>query len=85
VKERLLLDGIALNAANVAPGNIQLAAAIVTDLADSWLPVWNRAAMATSIAAYAIAVIDLLVQIAFSDLLIDDVFERGQQTPLRLF
>jgi len=66
VKERLFLNGIALHALYVSPGNPQLASAIEADLADPGLPVENRAAVAAGEAADA-AVVDRLPQLAFAD------------------
>ena len=45
MEERLLLDGIALHARGVSPGNVELAAAIEADFADSGLAFGNGAAV----------------------------------------
>jgi hypothetical protein len=71
VKERLLLDGVALHATNVSPGNIQGAATIETNLADAWLALRDGARVSAGVAAHA-TVFELLVQIACADVLIDD-------------
>ncbi len=78
VKERLLLDGIALDAADIAPGYIQGAALVVADFANAGLPLGNRAAMSAGEAAHAIAV-ELFVQLALADVFVDDVAEGGQR------
>src|SRR5947207_15924597 len=74
VKERLLLDGLALDAADIAPGYIQGAALVVADFANAGLPLGDRAAMSAGEAAHAIAV-ELFVQLAFADVFVDDVAE----------
>ena len=80
VKERLLLDGIALDATDIAPGHIQRAALVVTDFANAGLAFWNRAAMSTGEAAHAIAV-EPFVQLALADVFVDDIAEGGQRKP----
>ena len=54
VEERLLLDGIALHSGGVSPGDVELAAAIEADLADSGLAFGDRAAVAAGEAADAV-------------------------------
>src|SRR4051812_15986760 len=78
MEEGLLLDGIALDSAHITPGNIQLAAAVVADLADAGLALGNRAGMAAGVAAQAIA-IERLDQLGRSlvDVRVQDVFEGG--------
>jgi len=39
MEERLLLDGVALHSGNIAPGNVESAAAIEANLADAGLAV----------------------------------------------
>ena len=56
VEERLLLDRIALHAADVPIGNVQHAAAIEADLADAGRAVGNRAGVAAGMAAQPAAV-----------------------------
>ncbi len=80
VKERLLLDGIALDATHISPGHIQRAALVVADFANAGLALWNRAAMSAGEAAHAIAV-ELFVQLAFADVFVNNVTEGGQRKP----
>src|SRR5258708_10913390 len=61
VEERLLLDRIALGSGNVSPGNVEGAAAVVTDFADTRLAVGDGAAVAAGEAANP-AMVELLVQ-----------------------
>ena len=74
VKKRLLLHWIALHAADVSPGYIQLAAAIEANFADTELAFGNRAAMATGVAAHPVA-IEFFVEIAFADILLEQLAE----------
>src|SRR6266568_6002540 len=84
VKKRFLLDGIALHAANIAPRNIKLATLVVANFADSRLAFCNWTAMSAGEAANAIS-LDLLVQLAFTDVPIQNITERRQLKPLYLF
>jgi hypothetical protein len=72
MEKRLLLDRIALHPANVSPRNIQRSAAIVANLANSWLTVRNRAAVAASVATHTIAV-ELFVKLALTHVFVNDV------------
>jgi hypothetical protein len=56
MEERLLLDGVALHSGNIAPGNVESAAAIEANLADAGLAVGNRTAVSAGIATNAIAI-----------------------------
>ena len=76
VEEWLLFDGIALHSANIAPGNIQSAALVVADLADSGLTFGNRTAMAAGVTTNPIA-IQFFVEITFTNVLINDVAKSG--------
>ena len=69
VEERLLLDGIALHTAYIAPWNVELSAPIEANLAHSRLAFGNGAAVPASEAAYAIA-LNRFVQLAFTHILI---------------
>ena len=51
MEERLFLNGIALHSCGVSPGNVERAAAIEADFADSGLTLRNRAAVAAGKAA----------------------------------
>ena len=72
VEKRLLLDGVALNAANISPRDIQRPAAVVTNLANSRLTVWNRTAVAASVTTHTIA-IELFVKLALTHVFVNDV------------
>jgi hypothetical protein len=72
VKERLLLNGIALHAAHISPGHVESATLVVAHLADTGLAIGNRTAMATGVTTHAIAV-ELLVEFTFADVLVNNV------------
>ena len=85
VEKRLLFYGITLHAAHVAPGHVEHAALVVAHLADSGLTIRNGTAVAAGIAAHPVA-IELVVQLALTDILVDDVAKGGHKTePLSLF
>ena len=65
VEERLLLDGIALHAADVAPRHAQASAVVETHLADADGPVRQRTAMAARVTAEA-AIGKPVVQLALA-------------------
>jgi hypothetical protein len=78
MEERLLLNGIALNSANVSPGNVERAAAVVANLADSGLAVGNRTAMSARKTTHTITV-KPLVKISFTNMFINDIAKRGHK------
>ena len=86
VEEGLLLDGIALHASGISPGNIELAGAIEAHLAHTSLAFGNRATMTAGETADAI-IPEILNQgwIGFADSLVEDVAQRGQVGSLCLF
>jgi hypothetical protein len=79
VKKRLLLDRIALDAADISPGYVEGSAAIVAYLADSGLAFGDWATMTTGITAYPVAV-EFLVKFAFAHVLVDDI-AKGSHDP----
>jgi hypothetical protein len=81
VKEGLLLDGIALHSAHVAPGNKERAALVIADLANSRLAVRDRTAVPTGIAANPVP-IELFVQVTLTDVAVNDVAKSGHSKPL---
>ena len=81
MEERFFFDGIALNSADVSPWDVELAAAVIANLANSGLAVGNGAAMPAGKAAHAIAV-NRLVKIAFPDMLINDIAKGGHNGDL---
>jgi hypothetical protein len=87
MEKRLLLDGIALRAGGVSPGDVELAAAIEADFADAGLAIGNRATVAAGEAANAV-VAEILDQrrFGFADALIQDFAQGGRHgNLLRLF
>src|SRR6266851_5210885 len=77
MEKRFLLNRIALHSTYISPGHVELSALVVADFAYARLAFENRTAVSAGKAAYAIA-IDFLVQIAFTDVLIED-FAQGWQ------
>ena len=55
MEERLLFDRIALHAANVSPGNVQLSPFIEANLANASLALFDETAMTTRIALQCVA------------------------------
>jgi hypothetical protein len=86
VEERLLLDGIALHAGRVSPGNVELAAAIEADFADSGLTVgdWTTVAAGETADAVVAEIFDQ-ARIGFADSLVENVAQGGHGGPLDLF
>ena len=80
VKEGLLLDRIALHSADVAPRHVKSTALVVTDFADARLAIGNRATVTAGIAAHPVSV-QLLVELALTNVLVDDVAKRGHGRP----
>ena len=80
VKERLFLNRIALDAADVPPGYVQRSPFVVADLADAGLAFRDWAAVAARIAAHAAAV-EFFVQLPLADVFVDDVAEGGHGRP----
>jgi hypothetical protein len=78
VEEWFLFDWVALSAGSVSPGDVERAAAVVADFADSGLAFGDGTAMSTSEAAHAI-VVELLDErgIGFADLLVENGAEGG--------
>jgi hypothetical protein len=78
VEKWLLFDGVALGAGGVSPGDVEGAAAVVADFADSGLAFGDGAAVPASEAAHAI-VLEFLVEmgIGFDRLIVEDGAEGG--------
>jgi hypothetical protein len=70
VKERLLLDGVALETAGVTPRNVELPAPVEANFAHPDLAVRNRTAMTAGKTAHE-APVKLPVKLAFADVLIE--------------
>jgi hypothetical protein len=78
MEEWFLLDWIALGAGGVSPGDVERAAAIVADFADSRLAFGDGTTMSAGEAAHAI-VLALFEEggIGFADLLVENGAEGG--------
>src|SRR4029077_13925907 len=76
MEEGLLLDRIALHAADIAPRDVEGSATVVTDLTYTGLPVGDRATMSACVATNTVA-IQLLVELTLAHLLIDDFTKSG--------
>jgi hypothetical protein len=83
MEERLLLDGIALHPAHISPRHVERARLVVAYLANSGLTVGDGTAMTAGVAAHPIA-IEFLVQITFTDVLVNDVAKGRHGKPLGL-
>jgi len=85
VEEWLLLDGIALGSGNVSPGNVQSAAAVVADFADSRLAVGDGAAVAAGEAANP-AVVELLIKarVGLLNSLVEETAKGGHGTSVTI-
>ena len=81
MEERLLLNWIALYSADVSPGNVELAALVVADLAHAGLALKDGTTMSTGKTTNAIA-INRLVKLAFTDVLIQDFTQSGHDKQL---
>jgi hypothetical protein len=79
VEKWLLFDRVALHSAGVAPGNVQGPAAVVANLADTRLALWDRAAVTTGKTAHAVA-IKPLVKFALADIFVNDIPQRRHTT-----
>jgi len=80
VEERFLLDRVALHSANVSPGDIQSSATVVTNLTNSRLTVWNRAAVAAGVTTDPISV-ELFVELALTYVFVNNVTEGRHEKP----
>ena len=88
MEKRLLFDRVTLDSGDIAPGNVERAAVVEANLADTGLSIGNRTAVAAGIAAHPIA-IQLFPQsrVAFADALVSrqNVAQRGHTYILRLW
>jgi hypothetical protein len=80
VEERFLFDWVALGAGGVSPGDVECAAAVVSDFADAGLAFGDGAAMSAGETAHSV-VGELLVEggIGFADLLVEKGAEGGHE------
>jgi hypothetical protein len=78
VEKRFLLDRIALHSGGVSPRNIECAAAVIADFADSGLAVGDGTAVSTGKTADAI-VVEFLVErcVGLADAFVEDGAEGG--------
>jgi hypothetical protein len=81
MEEGLLLDGVALHAGHVTPGNVQHATLVVTNFADPRLPLRNWAAMATGKTPNSVA-IQFLVEFALANPLKYDFSQCRHRAPV---
>jgi thiosulfate reductase cytochrome b subunit len=82
VEKRFFLDGVALHPADVSPRDVQGSTAIVTNLANPRLTLWNWTAVAAGITTHTIA-IELFVKLALTHVFVNDV-TQGRQRRLPL-
>jgi hypothetical protein len=75
MKERFFLDGIALDAADIAPGHKQGSTPAVANLANARLAVRDLATMPTSKTPHPVAV-ELFVEFALANVFINDFVQR---------
>jgi hypothetical protein len=85
MEKRLLLDRIALHAADISPRHVKLSALVIADLAHARLTFGNGATMTTREAANAVS-LNRLVKFTFANLLVQDISEGRQRgTSVYLF
>ena len=78
VEKRFLLDGIAVRAGGVSPGNVERAATVVADFADSGLAFGDGTAVSAGEAADAVVGESFVERgVCFADALIEDGAEGG--------
>ena len=80
VEEGLFLDGVALGAGDVSPGDAQLSPGVESNFADPRLPLEDGAAVAASSAADAPAV-QRLPQLPLAGVFSQDPGQSGHLTP----
>jgi hypothetical protein len=86
VEERLLFDRVALGSGGVSPGDVEYAAAVIANFADSRLAFRDGAAVSAGEAADAV-VLESFVEsgVGFADSLVENGTEGGQREPLSYF
>src|SRR5690242_18577923 len=82
MEKRLLLDRIALHAAYIAPGDIEITPTVEAHLAHATLPLGNGAAVSAGKAAHPVTV-QLFVKFGggFGDVLVQDVAQGRHSSP----
>src|SRR5713226_5280405 len=75
MEEGLFLDGVALDAADIAPWHNQGSALVVANLANPGLAIWDLATMPTGKAPHPVAV-ELFVEFALANVFMNDFVER---------
>ena len=77
MEEWLLLDGVALGSGGVSPGDVECAAAVIANFADSRLAFRDGAAVSAGEAADAV-VLESFVEsgVSFADSLVQNTAER---------
>src|SRR5207244_10017315 len=71
MEEGFFLDGVALNAADIAPGHIECPAPVVANLANAGLPVRDLATVSAGKTPHPVAV-ELFVEFALSNVFMND-------------
>src|SRR5271167_646703 len=84
MKERFLLNGIALHPTHISPGYVKRATLVVAHFANPGLAIGNGTGMTAGITAHAVA-IKFFVEFAFADVFVDDIAKGGHATPLDPF
>jgi len=86
MEEWLLLDGIALGSGNVSPGNVEFAAAVVANFADTGLAFGNGATVTTGEAAQAV-VLEIFDEmgIGLMNVIVEDCAESGHDKAISSF
>ena len=88
VEKWLLLDRVTLHSGDIAPGNVERAAVVEADLADTGLSLGNRATVAAGITADTIAIQFFpKSRVAFADAVVSrqNVVQGSHTYILRLF
>jgi len=75
MEEGFFLDGVALNAADIAPGHIECPAPVVANLANAGLPVRDLATVSAGKTPHPVAV-ELFVEFALSNVFMNDFAQR---------
>src|SRR2546427_5490356 len=75
MEEGFFLDGVALDAADIAPGHKQGSVPVVANLTNAGLPVWDLATVPAGKTAHPVAV-ELFVQFAPANVFMNDFAQR---------
>jgi hypothetical protein len=75
MEEGFFLDGVALDAADIAPGHKQGSALVVANFANPRLAVWDLATVPAGKTPHPVA-LELFVQFAFANVFMNDFAQR---------